>query len=24
IHGGNVDEFVPAIVANALHQKKKI
>ncbi len=24
IHGGNVDEFVPAIDANALHQKKKI
>lgn len=24
IHGGNVDEFVPTIVANALHQKKKI
>lgn len=22
IHGGNVDEFVPAIVANALHQRK--
>ncbi|GIA87805.1 pantetheine-phosphate adenylyltransferase [Vibrio cholerae] len=24
IHGGNVDKFVPTIVANALHQKKKI
>lgn len=24
IHGGNVDEFVPDIVATALHQKKKI